>query len=272
MKPQELLVSSSKKFWAKWALAFKVVPLLILVGGLKFLANYFGYEIMELNALFTTMVGGTIFLIGFLISGVLSDYKESEKLPAEIAASLRTMLDDTYTVYRVKKTETAKEFAEYQKQFVTELVHWFYRKHDTKYILEKISYMNEFLIKLEVEGIQPNYIIKLKNEQNVLRKMVLRIETIRDTDFVSSAYTIVEFMGLVITSGLIIIKFEPFYFGLFLSLLVTFLITYMFYLIKDLDNPFDYSEKGETGTEIPLKPIHDLETELHENANNWTDQ
>jgi hypothetical protein len=46
----------------------------------------------------------------------------------------------------------------------------------------------------------------------------------------------------------------------------------MFYLIKDLDNPFDYSEKGETGTEIPLKPIHDLETELHENANNWTDQ
>ena len=34
----------------------------------------------------------------------------------------------------------------------------------------------------------------------------------------------------------------------------------MFLLIKDLDNPFDYSNKGETGTEISLKPIHDIES------------
>ena len=34
----------------------------------------------------------------------------------------------------------------------------------------------------------------------------------------------------------------------------------MFLLIKDLDNPFDYSNKVETGTEISLKPIHDIES------------
>ena len=33
----------------------------------------------------------------------------------------------------------------------------------------------------------------------------------------------------------------------------------MFLLIKDLDNPFDYSVKGESGTEISLKPIRDIE-------------
>jgi hypothetical protein len=124
--------------------------------------------------------------------------------------------------------------------------------------------MNDFFVELDKEGVQANYIIKLKNEQNSLRKMVLRIETIRDTDFVSSAYTIVEFMGLVIAFGLIIMTINPFYISLFLSILVTFLIAYMFFLIKDLDNPFDYSEKGESGTEIPLKPIHDLEIELNE--------
>jgi len=70
-------------------------------------------------------------------------------------------------------------------------------------------------------------------------------------------------MTLLISFGLIIIKIEPFYFGMFLSLLVTFLIMYMFYLIKDLDNPFDYSEKGESGTEIRLDLIHDLQNELH---------
>jgi hypothetical protein len=45
---------------------------------------------------------------------------------------------------------------------------------------------------------------------------------------------------------------------LFFTLLVTFLISYMFLLIKDLDNPFDYAENGESGTEISLKPIHNL--------------
>jgi hypothetical protein len=34
----------------------------------------------------------------------------------------------------------------------------------------------------------------------------------------------------------------------------------MVFLIKDLDNPFDYSEKGESGTEISLKPLHDHES------------
>ncbi|HOZ30190.1 MAG TPA: hypothetical protein PLL66_04675 [Bacteroidales bacterium] len=263
MKPQEILISSSKKFWSKWVLAFKVIPALIIIGGLKYLAYYLGYEVMELNSLFTTLVAGTIFLLGFLISGVLSDYKESEKLPSEISASIRTMLDDTYTLYKVNNLEKAKEFASYQRDFLDDIVRWFYKKHDTNYILEKIKNMNEYIWYFEKEKVQVNYIIKLKSEHNTLRKYILRIDTIRETNFVSSAYTIVEFMTFLISFGLIITHIEPFYFGMFLSLLVTFLIVYMFYLIKDLDNPFDYSEKGETGTEIRLDPIHDLQNELH---------
>ena len=95
-----------------------------------------------------------------------------------------------------------------------------------------------------------------------MRKMVLRIDTIRDTEFVGSAYAIVEIMGFVIAIGLIIIKIEPFYASLFSAVLVTFLISYMFLLIKDLDDPFDYSANGESGSEISLKPIHDLESVL----------
>ena len=264
LKPQELLISSSKRFWAKWALAFRVVPTLLLVGGLKYLAYYFGYEVMELNALFTTLVAGTIFLLGFLISGVLSDYKESEKIPAEISATIRTMMDDCYTLYKAKDIEEAKDLALYLKDIYTYLIRWFYKKIDTEEMLLKLRAMNDYFIAFEKKGATPNIIIKIKQEQNYLRKMILRVETIRDTNFVSSAYTIVEFMGLVIALGLIITKIEPFYFGVALSMLVTFLITYMFYLIKDIDNPFDYSEKGESGTEVSLEPLHKLKKYLDE--------
>jgi len=102
----------------------------------------------------------------------------------------------------------------------------------------------------------------MKNEQSVIRKAVLRIHTIRDTEFVQSAYAIVEALGFAIAFGMILIRIEPFYESLFFTVLVTFLIAYMFFLIKDLDNPFDYSTHGESGTEIPLKPLHDLELRL----------
>jgi hypothetical protein len=122
--------------------------------------------------------------------------------------------------------------------------------------------MNEFFISLDKAGVQPNYIIKMKNDQNAIRKTILRISTIRDTDFVGSAYAIVQIMWTVLAFGLILIKIEPFYASLFFTIIVIFLISYMFFLIKDLDNPFDYSLNGETGTEISLQPLHDFEKVL----------
>lgn len=217
---------------------------------------------MELNALFTSLVAGTIFLIGFLITGVLSDYKESEKIPSELTASLKSLFDDAYTIYKSKNSESAHKFLEFQKTFVTSLMEWFYRKERTKSMLVKISAMNDFFIAFDKDGVAAPYVIKMKIEQNNIRKIILRIDTVRDTDFIGSAYAIVEAMGFLVALGLIIMKIEPFYVSLFLTLLITFLIAYMVFLIKDLDNPFDYSIKGESGTEISLKPIRDHESVL----------
>ncbi|MFZ4589488.1 MAG: hypothetical protein ACOYN6_00695 [Ignavibacteria bacterium] len=256
-------ISKTKKLiWQKWSIAFKIMPLVFLIAVLKFTAHQFGFEVMELNALFTSLVAGTIFLIGFLISGVLSDYKECEKLPSELSATMKSLLDDTYTIYKGKNSDTALKFIEFQKSFLNSLMDWFYKKERTTSILNKVSMMNHFFVELDKEGIMANYIIKMKTEQSSIRKMILRIDTTRDTEFVSSAYAIVQVMGLLIAFGMLIIEIGTFYSSLFFTLLVTFLISYMFLLIKDLDNPFDYSSKGESGTEISLKPIHDLETAL----------
>ncbi len=252
-------MKSIKRIKQKWSIAIKILPLIILVTALKFGTHKFGFEVMELNALFSSLVAGTIFLIGFLISGVLTDYKESEKLPSELAAVLRNLYDDALTIHKGKDSEAAKELIEFQRDFIGSLKDWFYKKAKIKVLLDKLSSMNDYFIALEKEGIQANYIIKMKNEQNNIRKMIMRIDTIRDTEFVGSAYAIVEAMGFLTVFGLLIIKIEPFYASLFLTLLITFLISYMFLLIKDLDNPFDYAGNGETGTEISLKAIHDFE-------------
>ncbi len=258
MAARQRINSARKRIWHKWYIAFRIIPAIIIVGVLKYFANLYGYEVLELNALFTSLVAGTIFLIGFLISGVLTDYKESEKLPSELAATLKNLYDDTYTIFKSKNSTTAARFLEYQQTFSGLVIDWFYKKEKTSSILSRIGGMNEFFAELDKEGIQPNYIIKMKNEQNNIRKILLRVDTIRDTGFVGSAYAIVEAMGILIAIGLVIIKIEPFYAALFLTLLVNFLIGYMFFLIKDLDNPFEYSIKGEHGNEVSLKPVRDL--------------
>lgn len=255
-------MNTFKVLLQKWSIAIKVIPVLIVVVVLKLLSHTYGFEVIALNALFTSLVAGTIFLLGFLITGVLSDYKESEKIPSDLAASLETLFDDAHTIHKAKDSKAAKAFIEHHKTLVSSISNWFYKKEKTQSILEKISEMNQFFIAMEKEGVQANYLIRMKNEQSAVRKTVLRIHTIRDTNFIASAYAIVEALGFSIGLGLILVKIEPFYESLFFTVLVMFLITYMFFLIKDLDNPFDYTVHGENGTEVQLKPLHDLELRL----------
>jgi hypothetical protein len=51
-----------------------------------------------------------MFILGFLLSGVISDHKEGERLPLEISASIYAIADECMFVYQSKKAEEAKGF------------------------------------------------------------------------------------------------------------------------------------------------------------------
>ena len=64
---------------------------------LKLVAHWLDWEVISLNPLFSGIVAANVFLMGFLLSGVLADYKESERLPGELAASIETIADEAAT-------------------------------------------------------------------------------------------------------------------------------------------------------------------------------
>lgn len=253
-----------QKLWQKWYLAVRIMPILLAVILLKIMAHIYGFEVMDLNQLFTSIVAGTIFLLGFLISGVLVDYKESEKAPTELSASVETLFDDGYTIYATNGSEQAKAFMSMQQDFASSLLDWFYRKERTRNMLNKLSSFSDYFATFEKAGVAPTFIVRMKNEQNNLRKLIIRVDNIRDTTFIASAYAVVEVLSLFLVVGMIILSIEPFHEALFFTILVTFLVSYMLSLIKDLDNPFDYPVRGESGTEVSLKPIRDLEERLRD--------
>ena len=55
-------------------LLLRVSAAVAVVIGAKLLAHVAGWEVISVNPLFSGVVAANVFLMGFLLSGVLSDY------------------------------------------------------------------------------------------------------------------------------------------------------------------------------------------------------
>ncbi|MDD4409152.1 MAG: hypothetical protein PHW52_00690 [Candidatus Pacebacteria bacterium] len=236
----------------RFKLAVRILPLVIIVVLLKFLVHYYNWEFLTLNNLFTAIISANIFLIGFLLSGVMSDYKESEKIPTDIASAIETIADEGKIVAK-KDPKTGKDLIIFCKEILKTTKEWFENKRKTAELMEEVEMMNDHFMAMEKHSL-PNYIARLKGEQHFIRKSINRAHTIKDTDFIGTGYTIAEIITLILIFGFIFIKMEPFYESMFFISFVSFMLIYMIKLIKDLDNPFSY---GKTAgfEDVSLKPF-----------------
>jgi len=249
-----------RTFFKNHCLLLKTLPFVAVIIGVKFSVHFFGYEIIELNALFTSFVAANVFLLGFLLAGVLADFKESEKLPGELSVSLESIADEAHILYQAKNIREAAQCLEHVRMLIGCLREWFHKKERTRTVFEHLSSLNMLITALEPHT-QANFIVRLKQEQANIRRIVTRIDTIRDTSFVSSGYRIAEINSILLILGLIVIQLEPFLHALFLTGAVSLLFLYMMFLIKDLDNPFGYYNANSIEN-VPVKVIEDLEERL----------
>lgn len=79
---------SLARSWRSALVAALAVPLVV---GLKLLVSHLDIEFVELNALFTSIIAGGIFLFGVILAGAMSDYKESERIPAELISGCESI-------------------------------------------------------------------------------------------------------------------------------------------------------------------------------------
>lgn len=239
---------------SRWKLAYKTLPFVVGILLLKLTSHYFGFEFLSLNSLFTAVISANVFLIGFLLSGTLSDYKESERLPSEIASGIETLADEAVIIYKNKKSAEAKKFLGKLVEFNTLIVEWFYKREKTDVLRKKLFEFNGSFLVFESET-QANFIVRLKQEQQNLRKTISRIHTIRETNFLGTGYAVAEIITSILMFGFIFIKITPFYESIFFIFFVSFTLIYMIFFIKDLDNPFEYHEQENAHDEVSLRPV-----------------
>ncbi len=198
-----------------WSLPARAVVVASVIAATRFVLDAIGLEGISLSPLVATLITADVFILGFLLTGVMTDYKESERLPGELAVSIGAIADECSMLWRHKGAEPAADCLRQLMDLTTSLKAWFHRREQTAALLDKVSDLGDCFVALE-PFTQPNFIVRLKQEQAAISRMVVRIQTIRETSFSPSAYTMARLATLLILGGLFALKIEPWYESVFL--------------------------------------------------------
>ena len=249
----------------RYRLAYTTVAFvgLLIIG--KFLMHQFGFEFFTINTLFSSAIAGAVFIIGFLLAGVFADYKEAEKMPAELCSSLENIWDEA----RLFKRNKTKFDLEGIKKTLLEIVikfrsglHRDTGHNNLRPALMAADELGESFAQMENLGMPPNYIVRLKTEQSNVRKQIMRIYYIQKMRFIPSAFILAQSLVAFIIFLLLFVKTEgsPELFVLFGF--IAYLFLYTVRLILVLEKPF---RKG-TGNvdDVSIFLIREFEEELKE--------
>lgn len=239
---------------------YRVLPYIALLVLGKLLLHRFNLEALSINAIFSGLIGANVFLMGFLLSGVLSDFRESERIPGELSAILATLSDEFQSIHQRTLSPLAMAALVDVQALGTTIDRWLHKRERSSAVMGGITGLNGHFLALEPLT-QANFLARLKQEQSALRKIIIRIHTIRETDFISSGYFIARSTTILLLLGLAFARIEPFYESLFFVVVVSYLLLFLMFLIRDLDNPFGYYEQ-ESSEDVSLKPLEDALADL----------
>lgn len=245
-----------------WSIAAKAAPTAAIAVLAKVGFDQVGWDTVALNPLYSGLVAANVFLIGFLLAGTLADYKESEKLPGELAGRTEAIADECQILYLDKQADAARRCLAHLVSLAASMRAWLRSGGSVTAVLERIEGLNRYYLEFQPLT-QPNFIVRLKQEQTALRLMVIRINTIKETSFVGAGYLIAELTSILLVASLLIADIAPLGAELFLLATISFLLAYMILLIRDLDDPFERSNGQKVGAaEVSLAPLDYLEQRM----------
>src|SRR6266480_7181656 len=89
-------------------LLLKATIILVALIILKLGIDYLNLDVVSAGPIITAFVAGVIFTIAIIFTGTLTDYKESEKIPGELAASIKALYKDSKVIESVSNNEKLK--------------------------------------------------------------------------------------------------------------------------------------------------------------------
>jgi hypothetical protein len=239
--PAPMKFLSSRTF-KRWRIAIETALLVALIALAKLALHELSWEFINLTSLYSSIVGGGIFVIGLIVAGTLSDYKESERVPAEISAALENIYRDCAAI-----KQTLPQFdLETLRERLLEIVAAFrvdLGAVNSRSCLAAIEELSLSFLELERLDVPANYIVRLRGEQGTIRKSVLRVYHVQRTEFLPSAYILIETVIGIIIAAVAFTKIGPLRDSLPIIAFLSYFFIYLVRLLKILDTPFRLDER-----------------------------
>ncbi len=230
---------------------------IVVVTG-KYILHYQDWEVIVLGSLHGSVISGAFFVIGFLLSATIADYKESEKIPADFSANIENMYEDAHSIKRNYKDFDLQAFA-LQLRVIAKTFRTDVRQRSRKAHLE-VHKLNSHFAHMEDVRIPPNFIVKLKQQQAIILRHVMRVGYIQRITFIPSATILARSIVAISIALLIFTEIEPFYGGLLITGGISFSMFYILKLIAIISTPFH--DEGKTQDDVSLFLINDTIREL----------
>lgn len=244
-----------RTFVSKHHLTFRVLPFALLLGGAKWYVHEHGLQVMELNTYFSTLVAADVFLLGFLLSGAMPDYKEAEKIPGDMAAAFDSIVEECEVLKAKKESRgAAVRCLEHTRSVIATISRWFHHKERTGSVITTLRGYNTLFAALEPHT-QANFLVRLKQEVASVRRMVVRMRNIREASVVAPAYAVSELFTAIVIFSLLFVDMGTMPEAVMITVAISYLLVYMIFLIRDLDNPFQYHDASHVQDEIAIEPL-----------------
>lgn len=247
----------------KWLIYLRIFLLALAATLIIVIAKYFLHdfelEVIEQTSLHNSVISGVIFVIGFIMSATMADYKESEKIPAEYASTVENMYEDVKSIHAMY----SKFDIEPLRKNLLDILGVFREgtRKDRHAARREINKLNETFIAMEKAGVPANFIVKLKQQQAQLLRSLFRINYIQKIKFIPSAFILARTIVGIIIAVLLLTNIDPFYGGLVLTGSISFILIYMIILIQTISVPFH--AEGKTKDDISLFLLKEVSDHLH---------
>lgn len=220
----------------------------LLLAILKYCLHELDWEIIPQGSLHNSVVAGAFFVIGFLLSATIADYKESERIPSEFASIIENMYEDVRSTHKFYPKYDLEEFRrqlmKVAKSFRQDVRH---KNNDTHHEVHKL---NITFNTMEQAGVPPNFVVKLKQQQAQLTRNLFRVGYIQNIRFIPSATILARSIVAITTLLLLFTEVNPFYGGMAIMAIINFILVYMLLLIQVISTPFHVA--GKTQDDVSL--------------------
>jgi hypothetical protein len=169
-------------------LLLQALPVAVGMVLLKWLYDVSPLKHLELSPLLGGVIAAEVFIIGFILSGTAADFKEAERLPGEVAGGLESIADECLIMDAELELPEARQCLSLLVEISSAIRSWLLHDDGLDDVMDCLRRLNPFFM-VFAPKIQAGFTTRLKSEQANVRKLVIRMDTMRRTSYVSGRGT-----------------------------------------------------------------------------------